>query len=429
MKYKAIFAIVVCLILIGTAVFVYNLNYNKTIDEKEDTSSDEPFIITGNISSFDDAVNVFCFNLFRQMYFDSDIDKNIFLSPYSIFVALAMTYEGAKESTAEEMADVLNILQDNESFHQYVQVLYDYFNINSEYNISTANALWVDDSLELLDDYLNIIYDYYHGNSTEVDFDKPVEAAEIINSWVENQTNNLIKDLIQPDDITPLTALILTNAIYFKGIWKVQFDSKNTTDRDFEDFSGDIISVPTMCLTNTEDLFNYTENEDLQILELPYTGDEISMIVLLPKDNDDFSGIINSIDNDNLTEWINSMTEREVNIYLPKFKVETDNYVLNDYLVNLGMPSAFEPNFADFSGMTGLRDLYISKVVHKAFIDVNEEGTEAAAATAVIMAKNAIDGENGRVVFDADHPFLYLIRHKETGTILFMGAFDSPSSQ
>jgi len=426
MKYKKPLAIIVLIIILGAAFFVYNYNFDKPIDKKEDTSSDEPLIITGNISSFDDAVNSFCFNLFRQMFNDPNIDNNIFLSPYSIFTALAMTYEGARGLTAEEMADVLNIEQDNDSFHQYVDMLYNYFNINVEYNISTANALWVSKNISLLEIYLDIIRNYYHGNATDVDFNKAEETVKIINQWVENQTNGLIKDLIKKEYITPFTALILTNAIYFKGIWKVQFDSKNTTDRDFEDNLGNIISVPTMSLIHTEDLFNYTETDDLQILDLPYAGDDISMVVILPKDNIDLSDIISTIDNDKLTDWISSMSETELDIYLPKFKVETGNYILNDYLINLGMEKAFLSDKADFSGMTGLRELFISKVVHKAFIDVNEEGTEAAAATAVVMMKSAVNGDS-RVVFNADHPFLYLIKHKETGTILFTGIVNNPT--
>ena len=426
MNYKKPLAIIVLIIILGAAFFVYNYDFDKPIDRKEDTSSDEPLIITGNISSFDDAVNSFCFNLLRQMFNDPNIDNNIFLSPYSIFTALAMTYEGARGLNAEEMADVLNIEQDNHSFHQYVDILYDYFNNNVEYNISTANALWVSKNLSLIEIYIDIIRAYYHGNATDVDFNKPEETAKIINQWVENQTNGLIKDLIKKEYITPFTALILTNAIYFKGIWKVQFDTENTTDRVFEDNLGNIISVPTMSLIHTEDLFNYTETDDLQILDLPYAGDDISMMVILPKDNIDLSDIISTIDNDKLTDWISSMSETELDIYLPKFKVETGNYILNDYLINLGMEKAFLPDEADFSGMTGLRELFISKVVHKAFIDVNEEGTEAAAATAVIMMKSAVNGDS-RVVFNADHPFLYFIKHRETGTILFTGIVNNPA--
>jgi len=422
MKYKIPLAIIACAILIGATIFAFNYYSGTTTEDKE--SEDETLIITGNISSFDDAVNVFGFNLFRQLYDDND--GNIFYSPYSVFVALAMTYEGARGVTAEEMAEILNIEQDNESFHQYMQLLYGFLNQNDEYNISTANALWIKQELELLGEYLNIIQTYYGGEAANVDFNNPQEAADIINEWIENQTNNLIKDLIKPDYINPMTALILTNAIYFKGMWEVQFDPENTTDREFEVSPSQTVDVSTMHLTETEDYFNYTETDELQILELPYTGDDVSMVILLPKDDSDLSEIINTIDNDKLAEWTNSMTQENVDIYLPKFKVETDTYTLNNYLINLGMPAAFSSQ-ANFSGIIDFFDLFISKVVHKAFIEVNEEGTEAAAATAVIMELTAINGGgSSRIVFDADHPFLYLIKHKETGTVLFMGTLSNP---
>ena len=420
MKFKIIGVIAICLVIIGASYYVINLDTTK---EEKKQSSDEPAIITGNITSFDDAVNVFGFNLFRQLY--DNLDGNIFYSPYSVFVALAMTYEGARGLTAEEMADVLNIEQDNESFHQYMNILYKFLNQNSEYNISTANALWIKEELELLKEYIEIIQTYYGGEATNVDFNNAQGATDLINQWIENQTNNLIKDLIKPEYINPMTALILTNAIYFKGMWEVQFDPNNTTDREFEVSPDNTINVPTMCLTDTEDLFNYTETDDLQILELPYSGDDISMVILLPKDDANIGDIVNSIDNEKLNEWINLMTEEELDIYLPRFKVETENYILNDYLINLGMPTALS-NDANFSGITELYDLFISKVVHKAFIDVNEEGTEAAAATAVVMELTAINGGSSRIVFDVNHPFLYLIQHKQTGTILFMGTINNP---
>jgi serpin B len=427
LKFKIILTIIVCLILIGAVVLVINYNFDSEITEEKDYTDDEPPLIVGNISSFDDAVNVFGFNLFRQLSNDPEIKGNIFYSPYSVFTALAMTYEGAKGLTADEMADVLNIEQDNESFHKYVQTLYEYLNQNAEYNISTANALWVNEYLELLEKYLNIIQTYYGGNATNVDFSKPQETSDIINQWIENKTNNLIKDLIKPDYITPYTDLILTNAIYFKGIWEIQFDPANTTDKPFDINPGNTINVPTMHLIDTENLFNYTETDDLEILELCYSGDDISMFILLPKDETDLLNIINSIDNDKLSEWIKSMSQKNVDIFLPKFKVKTDTYKLKNHLINLGMPTAFTGS-ADFTGITDLVRLYISKVVHKAYIEVNEEGTEAAAATAVIMERSSIDDEDDKkVTFMADHPFMYLIQHKETETVLFMGTISDPT--
>lgn len=419
MKINQVASIVVVLVIIAAAVFIA-IQYQPDSDIIENEpmpGSGDTLIPVGNLS-FDDAVNAFAFDFFKEL--NNGSDGNIFISPYSIFTALAMTYEGAKGETADEMASVLSVEQDNASFHYYMKYLYELLNKkNEDYNISTANALWVKENLQLLEAYLNVIRDYYGGDATEVDFFNPEEAAGIINQWVEDNTNGLIKNLVPASAITPLTALILTNAIYFKGIWEVQFDPDNTSDRDFEIDSGNTVEVPTMKLVDTKNVFNYTETDDLQILELPYTGDDLSMIILLPK-NKDLTAIIDSIDDNQFSEWKESMVETSVDIYLPKFNVET-KYMLRDYLMQLGMNIPFTTS-ADFSGITGGKDLYISQVIHKAYIDVDEEGTEAAAATAVIMEITSING----VVFDCDHPFMYLIQHKQTGTILFMGSILDP---
>ena len=245
---------------------------------------------------FHQSANNFGFKLLQQFIMNPDYNENPFFSPYSIFTAIAMAYEGAAGNTADEMAAVLNIEQDNESFHNYIHYLYNIFNQKKEYNISTANAIWIEKTYQVLDKYINIVEDFYEAESSNIDFSNPELAAEIINQWVENKTNNLIQDLIKPDAITTdFTKLILTNAIYFKGIWKVQFNKENTTERLFILPSGETVDVPTMSLINTEDVFNYTETDELQMLELPYTGNNISMIILLPKENIELSTIINSI--------------------------------------------------------------------------------------------------------------------------------------
>jgi serpin B len=372
--------------------------------------------------TFHDAVNSFSFKIFKELF--EEEKKNLFISPYSIFTALSMTYEGARNETAKEMADVLNVEQDNESFHLYMKNLYDVLNLKkNDYNISTANALWINKNLHILEEYLNIIQLHYGGDASDVDYSYPSESAAIINQWVENQTNGLIKDLITEDMINPLTGLILTNAIYFKGIWKTQFDPENTTIRSFETLTGESVEVSTMTLVDTIDRFYYTETEDVQLLELPYDGEDISMMIFLPKNNDIIS-LIDIIDIEMFSIWTASMIEKKVDIYLPKFEIET-KYSLKENLMNLGMKIPFTEN-ADFSLITGGKDLFISNVVHKAFIDVNEEGTEAAAATGVMMELTANGDSN--IVFDCDHPFLYIIYHKQTDTILFLGCFTKPKT-
>jgi serpin B len=424
MKLSYVYTIAIAIIISIAAIFVA-VQYQpiSEIIEEDIIEDDDSPAQMGDLS-YNDAINSFNLDFLKEL--NKDNEDNIFISPYSIFTALSMTYEGAKNLTAEEMKNVLNIEQDNDSFHNYMKGLHEYLNENSDYNISTANALWIRENFELLQQYVDIIENYYGGESSEVDFSNPDKASGIINSWVENQTNNLIKDLVKPSAINPtLTMLILTNAIYFKAMWQIQFDEINTTDRDFEINNGNSIEVPTMSLIGKQQRFNYTETDELQILELLYQGNEMSMFILLPKSNVNTNDVIDTIDNENLSNWIDTMGERQVDIYLPKFKLET-SYNLNDYLVQLGMENAFSGQ-ADFSGINGRQDLFIDSVVHKAFIEVNEEGTEAAAATAVIMnLKAGPDDGDSRIIFDCDHPFLFFIKHKDTNTIIFSGIVSNP---
>jgi len=258
------------------------------------------------------------------------------------------------------------------------------------------------------------------GRATEVDFSDRKNAAALINDWVEENTGDKIKDLIKEDDIHDMLAMILTNAIYFKGLWANQFDVEDTTNRDFELSDGSKITVPTMRLFDNDITWNYTENDDLQILELPYKGDKLSMYILLPKENN-VTALEKNLTYDNFSDWKNGLYETQVEIFLPKFNLETE-YSLADHLQNMGMNIPFTDN-ADFSGMNGKKDLFIEKVRHKAFVEVNEEGTEAAAATSVHMGLTAIPNI---IEFNCNHPFIFLIQHKNTDVILFMGKVEKP---
>jgi len=421
-RYKIIVMAVVCLILAAGGILVLTIE-KKDVVTKE--SSNNPLPPTGGIGGFNEAVNTFALKIYKKFYsFHSN--ENIFISPYSIFTALAMAYEGARNVTAEEMRYVLSIEQGNESFHRYMQTLYESLNERSEYNISTANALWPRIGYNILQNYINIIETYYGGEISEVDYSKPEEAAGIINSWIEDKTNHLIKNLVSPAAITPDTTLILTNAIYFKGVWELRFDAANTTSREFKT-PGGVVDVPMMQMVNTNNFFNYTETEEMQVLELPYSGGDISMLIFLPKKGFNLHDIIEYLNDTAFYDIINSMSEEKVDIYLPRFKIETPIYELNRYLTDLGMPTAFSNN-ADFSGIDGVGELSISQVLHKAFIKVDENGTEAAAATAVMFV-TAVNGDsNSRIIFDCDHPFLFMIYHKQSNTILFMGSIVNPAS-
>lgn len=373
-----------------------------------------------SVTNLSNLINNFSFRMYNQLITDNT--DNIFFSPYSIFVALAMTYEGARNETADEMYNVLGFPQDDTVTLCSFGRIYNLLNINKEYTLNTANALWIRQGYPFLGEYLRFIENYYMGKTTEVDFSNPEKSAEIINQWIEKNTGGKIKDLITKGDIHKYLAMILTNAIYFKGDWLNQFDKDLTTNRDFKLLDGTTVSVPMMTFSKSDLEFNYTETDDLQILELPYKGDKLSMIILLPKENN-ISIVEKILNRDNLSKWVNSMTKREVKVILPKFKLETE-YSLKNYLMNMGMIIPFSTAKADFSGMTGRKDLFIEKVKHKAFIEVNEEGTEAAAATSVHMSLTAVGPEP--IEFNADHPFVFLIIHKETGVILFMGKLMNP---
>ncbi len=407
---------IVTLVVIFAGLFYSGFfSHSGTIQAK----AVDTYATAGSVDSLSNAMNGFSFDAYKELGMDSD--ENVFFSPYSIFVALAMTYEGARGDTAVQMKNVLGFEQNDEVSLCSFGRIYNLLNIDAEYTLNTANALWTKRDYPFLEEYLRFIDNYYMGKATDVDFTNPGKAAEIINSWVEENTGGKIKDMLSSTDISPGTVLILSNAIYFKGLWSTRFDVEDTVDRDFERTPAEIVSVPTMVLRDSEESFNYGETDDVQILELPYKGDAVSMIVILPKGNN-ISSVEQMLNDENLETWMDLMYPRDVDIYLPKFTYKTE-YNLEEMLIAMGLDIAFSPG-ADFSGMNGNGGLFIEKVLHKAFVEVNEEGTEAAAATTVHMIESAIPEQPE--VFDANHPFLYLIQHKETGTILFMGKVVDP---
>jgi serpin B len=265
---------------------------------------------------------------------------------------------------------------------------------------------------------------YYGGKAVNLDFIKETESSrQTINSFIEAQTNNRIKELLPLGSITSATRLVLTNAIYFKGTWEWEFDKRDTDDRDFKITSENIVKAPMMYMKNDEAEFNYMDAGELQILELPYKGEDISMLILLPIG--DLDSIERSLTAEKLEEWKSQMSKEKLDgVYLPKFEFDT-KYFMRETLEAMGMSSAFSPGDADFSGMDGTHDLYIDAVVHQAFVKVDEEGTEAAAATGVIMGITSV-GPTERKIFRADHPFIFIIQERKTGNILFVGRVIDP---
>ncbi|MFA6887983.1 MAG: serpin family protein [Candidatus Woesearchaeota archaeon] len=390
--------------------FLASCTLNQTVEpiilnESEATVEGVAAVVVAN--------NQFAFELFSQI----DNEDNIFFSPYSISTALAMTYEGARGSTAEEMQAVFHF---PDELRQNNALIYNNLNaVQDEYKLNTANALWTSQDYVFLPEYLTTVETYYGGKAQSVDFNDAEKASEIINTWVEQQTNNKIKDLISSDNINSETKLILTNAIYFKGKWEYPFKESNTKDKEFTTFTGESVQVPMMY---AEKYYKYAETDDVQVLEIPYEGDTISMIIILPKEN--FDSL--NLSTETIDEYTRMLNHEEVIVYLPRFTFKT-KYSLNSHLIELGMPAAFSSTKADFSGMTSSNDLYIGFVIHQAFIEVNEEGTEAAAATAVGVETTSLGPEETEpYMFNANHPFVFIIKDNETGTILFIGKVNNP---
>ncbi len=403
--------------LFGLSIFLSGCMGSSTPSKDENASA-----------SVVEANNQFAFDLYAQYAKDPGMNGvNIFFSPYSITTALAMTYEGANGKTAEEMQSVLHLPKDDAMRRSGYAQLYNAMNGEEKpYKLSTANALWAQNDFKFSDDYFSIISDYYDGKIANLDFvDDPQGSRETINTWVEDQTNDKIQDLIPADLISSGTRLILTNAIYFQGKWVKQFNKQDSHNRDFKVTPDEIVKVKMMMRTDEDAEFRYTKNSEVQILEIPYSGEEISLLILLP--NDDITSLEKSISSEKVTQWKEGLVKQRVNIYIPKFKFET-KYSMSETLKKMGMPTAFSAD-ADFSLMTGNADLYIGGVIHQAFVEVNEEGTEAAAATAISgMIMAPMNEEAPRIpVFIADHPFIFIIEEVSTGNILFMGRVMDPT--
>ncbi len=371
------------------------------------------------------ANNAFAADLYGKLA--AQDQGNLFFSPASIETALAMTWAGASGDTASQMAAVLHlpagsktVSADFGSFLAALNAPNDSEGQPRGYQLSIANALWAEQSYTFLPAFLDALKTNYGAGVENVDFKNDAAGArDKINSWVEKQTNDKIKNLIGPGVLTSMTRMVLTNAIYFKGTWASQFSKKATHDEPFHMTATQQKNMPMMHQT---DEFGYTEDQNFQALELPYAGNDLSMIIVLPKAVDGLAAMEKEIAK--LPGALEGMDRQRVVVTIPKFQL-TEEFELGPELQALGMTDAFGGS-ADFSGMTGNKDLSISNVIHKAFVDVNEQGTEAAAATGVVMAMAMARPEGPPPEFRADHPFLFVIRDDKTGAFLFMGRLAAP---
>jgi serpin B len=394
--------------------------------------SDKERIISPDVSTSEQALLVegnsaFAFDLYQALKGE---EGNLFYSPYSISLALAMTYAGARGETAEQMAATLQFMLEQDRLHPAFNWLDAELAKRGEgaegkdgegFRLNIVNAIWGQKDYEFLSDFLDVLAENYGAGLRILDFITETEKSRlIINDWVSDQTEGRIEDLIPQGAIDALTRLVLTNAIYFNAAWEYPFDEDMTADGPFYLLDGGQVTVPMMKQTES---FGYTEGEGYQAVELQYDGSELSMVILLPVSGN-FEAFEEGLQAQQVCDIISSLQPTEVALTMPKFEFDSE-FSLKDTLAEMGMPIAFSGE-ADFSGMTGNRELSISDVIHKAFVSVDEAGTEAAAATAVIMKLTGVPEPLVEVTID--HPFIFLIRDIETGAILFVGRVMNPGA-
>lgn len=413
------------------------LSYYAAESQDEDAGrayvpQDAPFAETSDEPAAGSEILTGPNNQFAVKYYKhaaGSSDENIFFSPLSVFTAFSMVYEGAGADTAAEIQRMFDFPEDADERQRAFSSMLDSLNPgDSEYDLSLANALWLDEGFEPFAEYAETVTGPYGSRVSTVEFDGN-EGVDEINAWTDEKTNGRIKEILAPGSTDDRTRLVITNALYFKGLWKMQFDKLETDLRDFFKSSDEKIEVFMMYAYDAA--FQYYENDDLEILSMPYEGDELSMLILLPKDVDGLESLENEITGRSLHEWneqLSSLTFTTVAV--PKFKFSA-SYDLKRDLMGMGMTAPFESGKSDLSKITDHRrlqgNLYVDKAVHEAFVAVNEKGTEAAAVTSMAMSEESLTIRPQAKVFIADHPFIFIIQENGTDKILFMGRVVEPA--
>ena len=372
-----------------------------------------------NNTNIIESNNQFSFDIFKKL---KNSTENLIFSPASITSAMSMVYTGAKNNTFEEIGNTFHFNKDLDVFNKdYINLIGFSKNKKSDINLHNANSLWIQEDLKLNQQFLNINKQYFTSSLHLTDFVKEPEKSRLkINQWVEKNTNKKITDLLQPSSIDNTTRLVLVNALYFKGSWKDKFNKEKNTEDNFQTDTKDY--VKTVFMNRYINSWYYSDKYS-QIIDIPYSNKNISLMIILPKSYKKLRKVEKKLNNEYYSNYIQNREKRRINLSLPKFNIESE-FDLNKTLSELGIKDAFT-EAADFSGITSAEKLYISKVVHKANIAVDEEGTEAAAATAIMMRKTSVLLEN--VDFNANKPFIYILRNNENNCIYFMGKIVNPN--
>jgi serpin B len=400
---------------LSTSLFIFGIGLAASVQ-----ASDTKSLVEGNTA--------FALDLYARL---SGAPGNLFFSPYSISTCLAMTYAGARGDTETQMGRVLHFSKGEARLHSSfgeLQRQLDDAAKQKGIQMDIANALWAQKGHHFLPAFMKIAKNDYQANANQADFKTSDASADAvrreINRWVAQKTQDKIQDILSPGDVNRAVKLVLANAIYFKGIWARPFEKAATTTQPFHLSTSS--QADTLLMHHFDDV-RYTGNIDFQAVELPYSGDDLSMVILLPRQIDALGRLEQQLSPAFLARLLAQMKKQNVEIFLPRFKLES-RFELNDTLAEMGMPDAFSPWKADFSGINGIRqDLYIFGVYHKAWAEVTEEGTEAAAATVVVLGDEAVaKPPPSPPVFRADHPFIFLIRDTRSGSLLFVGRLADP---
>lgn len=392
-------------------------------DEVKDLSGKLPEPIKIDLQTVEVAQlksdQAFAFEFFSNVFSEekNDENKNFMVSPFSLSMALAMTWNGSANETKSAIQNTLKLgdMSDKEVNEYFKKLKESFEKTDPSTKLAIANSIWTNKNIEILPEFVSLNKNYFNSTVEAVDFGDPT-VKDRINKWADENTNGLIKDVIEGTD--PQALMYLLNALYFKGIWTSEFDAENTTKMDFFNEQGSPVKVDMM---HQKELFNYVSDETMQMVQLPYGNESFSMMVLLPNDNKQLTDIISNLENEDYWDNMkNRLRDNEVDLFIPKFKTEYSKK-LNDILIDMGMSIAFDPQKADFSRMSA-RDAFISFVEQFTYINTDEVGTEAAAVTVVGVMTTSVQPSPPKATFKADRPFIYLIQENSTGAILFMGA-------
>jgi serpin B len=368
------------------------------------------------------ADNEFGFDLFKKLNTTLAPESNTMISPLSVSLALAMVYNGSEGNTKTQMEKTLHKsnMSAEEINQSYLDLVNGLTSHDPKVELSISNAIFYRNTFNIKTPFINTNQKYYEAEVQALDFTKSTETLNKVNGWVDSKTNGKIAKII--DKVSPFDVMYLLNAIYFNGEWTYSFNSKETVDQNFTTLNNQVVQAPTMFI---EKPFNYISNSDFEMLEMPYGSKKYSMLIILPAPGKKVNEVISLLSSEKVDNWMNSMTEQKKKVYLPKFEFSFGNS-LKDELAALGMPDAFDGAIANFAGITNDDQLYISEVMHKTFIKVDEKGTEAAAVTGITMGRTSFVPDE---YFRVDRPFVFAIREKDTKAILFIGKVIDPTKK